>query len=104
MFSGRIALAGGGAFQRGEQLRAQQRKIALDPAFAPDQYMIGCGQTVPGKEIAQEFPEPAFHPVANHRVADSLGNSDAKAHLLDRIGASKQHKAGARYPQAPVGS
>ena len=104
MLAGWIALARRSAFQRGEQFGAEQCKIALDPALAPDQHMIGCGQTVPGKEIAQEFPEPAFHPVANHRVADSLGNSDAKAHLLGRIGASKQHKAGARYPQAPVGS
>ncbi len=104
MLASWIALAGCGAFQRGEQFRAKQRKIALDSAFAPDQHMIGRGEAVLRKEITQQFAEAPLHPVADNRVADSLGDSDPKAHLFALVGAREQHKAGARDAQAPVGS
>ena len=104
MLAGRIALARSGAFQCGEQFTAKQREIPLDPAFAPDQHMIGCSEAVLGKEITQQFAEAPLHPVADNRVADSLGNGDPEAHLFALVGAREQHKAGARDAQAPVGS
>ena len=104
MLAGWIALAGCGSFQRGEQFSAKQREIPLDPAFAPDQHMIGCSEAVLGKEITQQFAEAPLHPVADNRVADSLGNGDPEAHLFALVGAREQHKAGARDAQAPVGS
>ena len=87
MSSGRIAFAGRSAFQCSAQFGAQQRKIALDPAFAPDQHMIGCGEAVLGEEIAQQLAEAPLHPVADNRVADSFGNSYAKPDLLRLVGA-----------------
>ena len=104
MLAGRIALARSGAFQCGEQFTAKQREISLDPAFAPDQHMIGCGEAVLGKEITQQLAEAPLHPVADNRVADSLGHGDPEAHLFPLVGAGEQHKAGARDAQAPVGS
>jgi hypothetical protein len=104
MFSGRIALTSRSPFQCGEQFGAEQREITLDPAFPPDQHMIGCSQAVLGEEIAQQFAEAPLHPVADYCIADSLGHSDPEAHLFSLIGMRQQHKAGARNPQAPVGS
>ena len=104
MLAGRIALARSGAFQCGEQFTAKQREIPLDPALAPDQHMIGCSEAVLGQKIAQQFAEAPLHPVADNRVADSLGNGDPEAHLFALVGAREQHKAGARDAQAPVGS
>ena len=104
MLAGWIALAGRSALQRGEQFGAEQRKISLDPAFAPDQHMIGRRKAVLGKEIAQQLAEAPLHPVADHRIADSLGHGDPEANLLRFIRAREQHKTGSRNAQAPVGS
>ncbi len=104
MLAGRVTLASGGAFQGGEQFHPEQRKVALNPAFTSNQHMIIRGNPVLRQQITQQFPEPALHPVADNRIADSLGNCDAKAHLLRFIGPSEQHKPGTRDAQSPVGS
>ena len=104
MLAGWIALARRSAFQRGEQFGAEQCKIALDPALAPDQHMIGCGKAMLGQEIAQQLAEAPLHPVADHRIADSLGHGDPEAHLFPLVGAGEQHETGTRNAQAPVGS
>ncbi len=104
MLARRIALAGGGAGQRGEQFGAEQREITLHPAFAPDQYVIGGGKAVGREQPAQQFTKPPLHPVADNGVADSFGDGDPEAHLLGLIGPGEQHEPGTRDAQSPVGS
>lgn len=44
----------------------------------------------------QKLPETPFHPVAHHRIANLLGDSDAIARPFAAIGLREQHKPGAR--------
>lgn len=102
--AGRIALALGGAGQGGSQFFAQQAEIPLYPAFSADQDMIMIRQSGRWQHFPQQRTKAALHAVADHRIADLLGNGDAIALALAVIRARQKHETGACYAQAPVGS
>jgi len=81
----------------------QADEITLNTAFPANQDMVVIGQPFAGQCGAQQFPEPALHPIADDRVADLLGYGDAKALAQSAVGPGQQHKTGARHAQAPVG-
>ena len=98
-----IAVPGGGAGQRCDQFNTQLGKITLDPTVTADQHMIVRGEPLLRQQFAQQRAKSPLHPVADHRVADFLGDSDAIAHRSGIVGPDQQHEAGPCDAQAPVG-
>ncbi len=102
MSARRIALAGVGFRQRAGQFLPQPAEFPFDPAFAADQDMIVIRQPFLWQRIAEQFTEPPLHPVADHRVADLLGDGNAESLALPLVGVSQQNETGTCNTQAPV--
>ena len=64
--------------------------------------LIVRGQPLCWEQLAQQRTKAPLHPVADHCVADFLGDGDAEAHPFVRVGVDQQHKTGTRHAQAPV--
>ena len=99
----RIAFARLRPLQRRQHFGAQQGKIALHPALAANQHVVGIGQAMRGQQFAHQRAQPPLHAVAHHGVADLLGDGDAETQTRPVVGAGKQDKPGPRNAQAPVG-
>ena len=95
----------GGAGQRLGQLGGERLIIALDPALPSDQDVIGTRNALFRQQITRERPQPAFHPVANDRVSDLLGDGEADANALVTVipRANLQHEAGHRHASPAIG-
>lgn len=91
--------------QRFGELGGERGIIALDPALPSDQHVIRTGYALDRQKLARERPQPAFHPVANDRVADLLGDGEADANrgLTIVTRAYLQHEAGHRHASPAIG-
>jgi hypothetical protein len=87
------------------EIAAKKREIALDPAGAPDQDMIGAGDPAHRQHLTGEGPETALHAVADDRAADLLRHRDPEAHPRVAVGAiaNEQNEAGRRGAAAAIG-
>jgi len=70
--------------------------------------MVTISHAVQGQQFANQFAEAPLHAVADHGIADPLGNSDAKALAMPNtvrtgIGPDKQNQAGAGDADAAIG-
>jgi hypothetical protein len=99
-----VAFASRRPYQRLVQFSIQSGEIALNPAVAPDQYVIMIRQTLVRQPGTQQFTKAALHPVTHHRIANFLGNGDAVSFAFAAIGLRQKHETGACNAQAPVRS
>ena len=95
----------GGAGQRLGQFSGERRIVALDPALPSDQDMVRARNTLDRQQITRERPQPAFHPVANDRVSDLLGDGEADSNRRFTVipRAHLQHEAGHRHASPAIG-
>ena len=101
----------GGGFGRGRpsqclgQFGGKRLIVALDAALPADQDMVRAGDSLGRQQIARERPHPAFHPVADDRVADLLGDGEADSHggITVIPLAYLQHEAGHRHESPAIG-
>ncbi len=98
-------LGRGGAGQRLGQFGGERLIVALDTALPSDQDMVGARYALTRQQIARERPQPAFHPVANDRVSDLLGDGEADANRRVTVipRANLQHEAGHRHAAPAIG-
>jgi hypothetical protein len=66
--------------------------------------MVGIGQAILGQQLADQNPEPPFHAVAHHGIADALGDGDAKTQPRTIVRPGEQDKARTCNAQSTVGS
>lgn len=66
--------------------------------------MIMVRQAFWRQSIPQQFSEPTFHSVADHRIADSLGYGNSEAFTEAAIGPGQQNETGPRNAQPVIGS
>lgn len=59
--------------------------------------MIVAGEALNWKQFPQQRPKTALHPVADHGVADALGNGNAETQQPALIGAGEQDETGAGH-------
>jgi hypothetical protein len=69
-----------------------------------DQDMVGAFMARFRQDLAGKLPEAALHAVADHRIADLLGDGEAEAHRRIAIvpRADQQHEAGRRRARGAV--
>ena len=86
------------------QFIAQLAIIAFDATRATNQNMVGARNTAIANHVMGERAEASLHPVADHGIADFLGNGQAKPLGCDAIIALpyKQHKAGRCHPACRI--
>src|SRR5690606_13149915 len=68
-----------------------------------DKDMVVPGKAFFRKGRPQQLAKAPFHPVADHGVADLLGNGDAEALAQPIVRPGQQYEPDARVTQAPVG-
>jgi len=91
--------------KRFPQIVSEQGEIALDPALAADQDMVGAFMASLRQDRAGKLAEAPLHPVANHRIADLLGNGEAETHRRVAVvpRADEEDEAGHRRAQGAIG-
>jgi hypothetical protein len=91
--------------KRLSEIVTEQGEIAFDPALAADQDMIGTFMARLRKDRAGQLAEAPLHPVADHRIADLLGNGEAETQRRVAIvpRAHEEDEAGHRRAQCAIG-
>ena len=90
--------------QRLSKFRFQLNERTLNAASAADQDVIGAGNPRFGEHQPCELTKSPFHPIADDRIADLLGNGEAEAKRGIAVVArtDEQHEPSHRRASAAV--